>query len=139
MLNYTFNDFEYKNYQQNTDDFSGKEVAGVAPNIVVGGIDVQLRPGFYTNITYTYTDKIPLNDANTEYAVDYTLLSGRIGWKKLIRSIELQAYAGVDNALNTRYSLGNDLNAFGGRFFNPAAGRNYFGGVAVKYLFQKKS
>jgi iron complex outermembrane receptor protein len=136
ILNYTFNDFAYKNYQQNTTDFSGKRIAGVAPNIVVGGIDVQTKPGFYVNITYTYTDIIPLNDANTENAVDYTLLSGRMGWKKQFSLIELQAYAGVDNALNTVYSLGNDLNAFGGRFFNPAANRNYFGGVSVKYLFK---
>ncbi|QHT69270.1 TonB-dependent receptor plug domain-containing protein [Rhodocytophaga rosea] len=138
LLNYTFNDFKYKNYQQNTTDFSGKKIAGVAPNIVVAGIDVQSKPGFYANITYTYTDIIPLNDANSENAVDYTLLSGRIGWKKQFNLVELQAYAGIDNALNTRYSLGNDLNAFGNRFFNPAADRNYYGGVSVKYLFKAR-
>lgn len=138
LLNYTFSDFKYKNYQQNTTDFSGRKVAGIAPHIVVAGIDIQSRPGFYANLTYTYTGVIPLNDANTENATDFTLLGGRAGWRKQIGLVELQAFTGIDNALNTVYSLGNDLNAFGGRFFNPAAARNYYGGISVKYLFEKK-
>jgi iron complex outermembrane receptor protein len=36
-------------------------------------------------------------------------------------------YIGADNILNETYSLGNDLNALGGRYFNPAPKRNYFG------------
>jgi iron complex outermembrane recepter protein len=138
LLNYTWNDFVYKNYQQNTDDFSGKKVAGVAPHIVVAALDVQTKPGFYSNLTYTYTDQIPLNDANTVQAVDYTLINGRLGWRKQVGFILLDLYTGVDNALNTVYSLGNDLNAFGNRYYNPAANRNYYGGVSIKYLFLTK-
>jgi iron complex outermembrane receptor protein len=37
--------------------------------------------------------------------------------------------------LDEKYSLGNDLNAFGGRYFNAAPERNYFGGV--KFYFNK--
>jgi iron complex outermembrane receptor protein len=39
---------------------------------------------------------------------------------------------GADNLLNKTYSLGNDLNAFGGRFFNPAPKRNYFLGAKIE-------
>jgi iron complex outermembrane receptor protein len=82
-----------------------------------------------------------LNDANTVRAVDFTLLSGRLGWRKQVGFLLLDLYTGVDNALNTVYSLGNDLNAFGSRYYNPAANRNYYGGISVKYLFltNKKS
>ncbi|MDQ3536981.1 MAG: TonB-dependent receptor, partial [Bacteroidota bacterium] len=44
-------------------------------------------------------------------------------------------YVGVDNLLNEEYSLGNDLNAFGGRFYQPSPERNYFAGLRVKYNF----
>jgi iron complex outermembrane recepter protein len=33
--------------------------------------------------------------------------------------------------LDETYSLGNDLNAFGGRFFNAAAPRNFFAGMKL--------
>ena len=49
------------------------------------------------------------------------------------RGVSLDLFVGVDNALNQRYSLGDDFNAAGGRYYNPAAARNYFGGCAVRF------
>jgi iron complex outermembrane receptor protein len=47
----------------------------------------------------------------------------------------LELYSGVDNLLDESYSLGNDLNAFGGRFFQPAPGRNWYGGLKVGFRY----
>jgi len=35
--------------------------------------------------------------------------------------------------LNQYYSLGNDLNAVGKRYYNPAPGKNYFGGAELMF------
>jgi len=37
----------------------------------------------------------------------------------------------VDNVGDAIYSLGNDINAFGSRFYNPAAARNLQVGYSV--------
>jgi len=37
--------------------------------------------------------------------------------------------------LDEQYSLGNDLNAALGRFFQPAPDRNYYGGVKLGWRF----
>jgi len=37
----------------------------------------------------------------------------------------------IDNLLNEKYSLGNDLNAFGSRFFNAAPTRNLQTGIII--------
>jgi iron complex outermembrane receptor protein len=50
--------------------------------------------------------------------------------------LAVDLYAGVENAGDRRYSLGNDLNAFGGRYFQPAPGRNYYGGAQVGWRWQ---
>ncbi|MFT6036052.1 MAG: iron complex outermembrane receptor protein [Marivirga sp.] len=42
----------------------------------------------------------------------------------------LKLSAGVENLTDITYSLGNDLNAFGGRYYQPAPGRNYFMGLS---------
>jgi iron complex outermembrane receptor protein len=84
------------------------------------------------NITANYTDAIPLNDANTEYASEYFLLGGRVGYRSEIsKNFGLEIFTGIDNALDKRYSLGNDLNAVGGRYYNAAALRNFYVGLKL--------
>jgi iron complex outermembrane receptor protein len=50
-----------------------------------------------------------------------------------INKSSLDVYAGVDNLFNENYSLGSDLNALGGRFFNPAATRNFYAGLSFRF------
>ncbi|MDO1446626.1 TonB-dependent receptor [Rhodocytophaga aerolata] len=134
---YTYNHYTFKNYIQGETDFSNNRLPAVAPHTIITGIDAASGIGLYTNITFNFTDFIPLNDANTAYANDYALLGGRLGFRRTIHAFSLDVYAGVDNALNEVYSLGNDINAFGGRYYNTAAGINYYGGVGLKYNFAR--
>ena len=137
FASYAWHDFHYGSFKQVDKDFSNNELPGAAPNTVVVGLDVTSKPGLYLNVTYNYTDKIALNDANTAYAPSYNLLGARLGYKKdLSQEIGLEIFAGADNLFDTKYSLGNDINAFGGRYYNAAAGRNYYAGV--RFRFDKK-
>ena len=79
----------------------------------------------------TYVDRIPLNDANNAYASDYFLIGFRAGFKSQIQKSTLEIFAGVDNALDQHYSLGNDLNAQGARYYNAAATRNFYFGIKI--------
>jgi iron complex outermembrane receptor protein len=128
--NYSANHYRFKNYTQDINNFNGNKLTGVAPNVLVSGIDLSLRKKFYTNITANYVDHTPLNDANTAFANEYFLLGARLGYKtKVHNNNGLEFFAGIDNALNKRYSLGNDLNAAGGRYYNAAAPRNFYAGI----------
>jgi len=81
-----------------------------------------------------YTAAIPLNDANTVYAPHYNLLQAKIGWQhKFNHKNRLEIYAGSDNLLNEKYSLGDDLNATGSRYYNAAPLRNYYAGFSVMF------
>ena len=133
---YTYNQYKFSNYVNDGVNYSGNALTGVSPNILVGGADIRLENGLSFNFTANYTDKIPLNDANSEYASDYFLVGGRLGYT-LSKKIPLEFFAGVDNALDQRYSLGNDLNAAGGRYYNAAAPRNYFAGVVFRLITTK--
>lgn len=130
---YTYNLYRFTTYINDGVNYSGNAITGVSPNILVGGADIRLKNGLYFNFTTNYTDKIPLNDANSEYASDYFLVGGRLGYV-LSKKIPLEFFAGIDNALDQKYSLGNDLNAVGGRYYNAAAPRNYFGGVVYRLM-----
>jgi len=133
-LNHAFTGhyFSFAEYESGGNDFSGNRLTGVAPNTLVNILDVRTKPGFYLNFTHQYVDEIPLNDANTVFQKTYNLLGSRIGWRRTLGSRwDVEAYGGVDNLLDEQYSLGNDLNAFANRFFQPAPGINFYGGMKV--------
>jgi iron complex outermembrane receptor protein len=122
---YTFNDYTYLNYQRDETNFSGKKIPSVPQNVWVTGADLTLDNGFYTSAQLNFTDKIFLNDANTVSADSYLLLNARAGWKGTVQNATFNFFVDGDNLLNQLYSLGNDNNAFGSRYFNPAPPRNF--------------
>lgn len=133
---FTGNYFTFVDYKKGDNDYSGNDLTGVAPNTLVSRLDLRTALGFYANLTHQYVDEIPLNDGNTVYQDAYNLLNLRMGWaRNFAGKWELEAFAGVDNLTNESYSLGNDLNPFGGRYYQPAPERNWYGGVKVAFVY----
>ncbi len=129
---YTGHFFRFNEYDQRGNDFSGNQLTGVAPHTLVHTVDANIKGGYYANLTWQFTDKIPLNDANTVYQESYQLVNLRMGKRWSVKGKwDGEIFFGVDNLLDEDYSLGNDLNAFFDRFFQPAPGRNYYGGIKV--------
>jgi iron complex outermembrane receptor protein len=124
---YTFSHFRYTDYKVLINDFSGKTLPSVPAHTLSLLCDLQWRNSLFIQSTFYAASSIWLNDANTAKADAYELIGLKMGYGK-----KFQLYAGVDNLLNQTYSLGNDINGFGGRYFNVAAGRNYFAGVKYK-------
>ena len=136
---YTYSHFRFQDYQRDDQDYSGNRLTGTPPHVWVAGLDAESRLGFYLNVTGNYTSRLPLNDANTVYADEFIYLGARGGFRHTLgQKWQTEIYAGLDNALDVTYSLGNDLNGFGNRYFQAAPGRNYYTGVQLKYLFLKK-
>ncbi|MDZ4714995.1 MAG: TonB-dependent receptor [Cytophagales bacterium] len=135
----TLNHYRFGNYINDGQDYSGNPLTGVAPFLAVVGIDMSTRSGLYTNITVNFVDRMSLNDAHTDFASSYFLLSARIGFRGPIRRIPFDFFIGGDNLLDQRYSLGNDLNAFGRRYFNAAPPVNYVVGIIARVSFSKSA
>lgn len=132
QISYTYHNFSFVDYQKEGEDYSGNELTGVAPHTIVSNVRAQTDLGLYGNLSYNFTDEIPLNDANMVYSNAYHLVQTKVGFQKeILQNLNLDIFFGIDNLLNEKYSLGNDLNAFGDRFYQPAAPLNWFGGVKV--------
>lgn len=131
---YTLSHFKFDDYFGRSVDLSGKDLTGVPKNVVITGLEVQLPKGLYVFAQHNYTSKIPLTDANTVYAQKYHLVQAKIGCRSIrISGVPVELFAGADNLLNQKYSLGSDLNAAAGRYFNAAPTRNYYGGMSLHF------
>ena len=107
------------------------QLTGVPQQVYITSLQVKLPQQIYFYIEHNYTSRIPLNDANSVFAPHYNLLAAKAGWQHVFNKTKLELYGGVDNILNEKYSLGDDLNAVGNRYYNPAPLRNYFVGLKV--------
>ena len=134
----TWHDFHYSSFTQDTSNFTGHRLPSVPPQLLVAGLDVLLHAGIYANVTYTYSDHVALNDANTAWAGSYNLLGGRLGFRRILPGgkFKLDVYTGIDNAFNVKYSLGDDFNAAAGRYYNAAPGRNWYAGASLNFALR---
>lgn len=134
-LSYTRSHFRFDNYVVETNDYSGNRVTGVPASNFVSSVSVDFFNTLNLFIQSTNVSRLPLNDANSAYANNYQLLQAKVTWEGLdAKKIQMNFFAGADNLLNQKYSLGNDINAFGGRYYNVAPLRNFYGGVTVTLL-----
>lgn len=129
---FTYNNFKFSDYKDAINNYSGNDLTGVPRNTIITGLTMKMPLGFFVFVQHNYTARLPLNDANSDYASAWKLIDFKAGWSSTVHHLlTYKIYFGINNLLNTNYSLGNDLNAVGGRYYNPAPARNCFAGLII--------
>jgi len=131
-MTWTRTDYRFLNYVRGTDDFSGNRLTGTPRNTATAGLEWMREKGFRASFSAQYAGKLPLNDANTDVAPEYYTLAARIAYTTRSTRYPMEIFAGGENLLDRRYSLGHDLNAVAGRYYNAAPGRMVYAGLSVR-------
>ncbi|REC49439.1 TonB-dependent receptor [Chryseobacterium pennipullorum] len=132
-LSGSFYQFEFENYKQGNTDFSGNDVTGVPSTTVNSLLNFVFFNKLSVDYSHFYTSKIPLNDANSVWAESTLIGNIRFGFPVKIEKTDMDVYLQIQNLYNSEYVLGFDTNAFGNRFYNPAAKRSFIAGVKVNF------
>ncbi len=128
----TYNHYRFGRYQVSNEDYSNNKVTAVPDLVWTNTLLITLPWQAGLNLSHNYTSDMPLNDANTVFSGAFHLVQLKATVNiKISRLRQMQLFAGIDNLLNEKYSLGNDINAFGSRYFNPAPPRNYYFGIKI--------
>lgn len=133
---WAFSHFRFLDYQSNAQDFSGNALTGVPAHTMHQSFRFLFQQAWEGFLNYHYSSSIPLNDENSISADPYHLVQVKVSWKtplKITKRTLLEVYAGGDNLLDQKYSLGNDINAFGARYFNAAPTRNFYAGFSLQF------
>lgn len=125
---YNFYQFTFDNYQKKDEDYSGNLLTGVPQHAFNQMLNFTFAESINLNVHYRYVSKTPLTDDNEIWANSYHLLNAKINYNPSFMS-DFNFFGGVENIFNTTYSLGNDLNAFGGRYYQAAPGMNFYLGI----------
>jgi len=133
---YTYSDFEFDEFMNDAgDDFAGNTIPGVPENLLYGEISYAHPSGFYGSLDALSVDEVFLNNANTERSDSYVVSNLRVGFIGQRGYWEFAPFIGVNNLSDKAYTGNTRINAFGGRFFEPAPDRHIYGGVSVRYDF----
>lgn len=130
--NFTLQRYRFKEYTVEEKDYAGNKVTAVPDYIYALSFVMQFHQDFHLNLRYNHTSSLPLNDANTYFADAYHLLQAKLNYRFEIGNHKINTFIGGDNLLDQKYSLGNDINAFGNRFYNAAAPANIYGGLGIE-------
>jgi iron complex outermembrane recepter protein len=138
-LNGTAQFYRFQGYQLNGDDLSGNRLPGV-PALTMNLLgDFGFAFGSSLQFSANWVGKNYLNNANTVQQSGYLLLNLKVGHSFFFKypsqepKIQLYPYIGINNLLNTQYTNFPQLNAAGGKYWNPSPGINYFGGVQFNF------
>lgn len=124
-----FYHFKFKDYQYDDNDFSGNDLTGVPRTSISSLLSFNFCKILLIDYSHFYTSKLALNDSNSVWSKESMV--GNIQFRFPIQSGETTYNLSlqIQNLYNTDYVQGFDINAFGNRFYNPAAKRNFIFGV----------
>lgn len=129
----SFYQFTFEDYRQNDNDFSGNDLTGVPQTTVNSLINFILFKKLSVDYSHFYTSKIPLNDANSVWSEPSVVGNIQLRFPFELDRTRLNIFLQIQNLYNEDYVSGFDINAFGNRYYNPAAKRNFVFGVKVNF------
>jgi iron complex outermembrane receptor protein len=114
---------------------SGNYIPGIAKNQAFFALGWKTENGLSTGVDVRYSDKIYVNDINSQYAPSYTVAGANIGYNWNMKDWSVKTFARVDNLFDKDYSGSVIVNESNGRFYEPAEGRNWSAGLSITKAF----
>ncbi len=130
---YTYLDAEFEEFPKDGVDLSGNKVPGLPDHQIHGELFYQHASGLYGGIDILYVSDFYVTDENDEENDAYTVANLRLGYEYLWENWLFAPFLGVQNLFDEKYNSNVRINAFGGRFFEPAPDLNVYGGLNVAY------
>ena len=132
-LAYTWTDARFREYEVDATRYDGHRIPGVAPHRVEGVLELFAGRSFAA-IESRHSSRTPVDDANSTESPSYFVTDLRLGWSGLeFGDLRLEPVVGVQNVLAAEYNSSVVVNAFGGRYFEPAPGRTFHVGVTAGF------
>jgi iron complex outermembrane receptor protein len=122
---YTWSDFEYDRFVTPDGDFDGNRIPGVPRHRAFASLDWTGSAGAYAGADVRAASEVVADNANTAASPDYAVVDLHAGRRWTFERLAVDFSLGVGNVLDERWIDNVRVNAFGGRYFEPAPGRTW--------------
>lgn len=133
-LSWTYSDFTFEEFvDENGTSFAGAQLPGLPQHFGYAGLSYRSEGGLFARLETVYSGELYADNANEAEVDSYTVVNLRASKEFANGDWLIRPYVGLNNLLNERYFSNIRINAFGGRFYEPAPDRNIYAGVTVRY------
>ncbi|MDH3635600.1 MAG: TonB-dependent receptor [Gammaproteobacteria bacterium] len=133
---YTYSEFKFDRFTDSDGDvFDDKRIPGIPRDLLYLDLTWFGENGYYATWDWTYTGEIYVDNANQTRVGSSQVSNLRIGHNGFYGDWEVSPFLGINNLFDEDYNNNIRINAFGGRYFEPAPERNAFVGISVRASF----
>ena len=93
----------------------------------------QTERGWNAVLETNYSGELFANNANSVKVSSYVVTSLRLSYEFRNGDWMVRPYVGINNLFDESYNSNIRINAFGGRYFEPAPEQNFYAGVTVRF------
>jgi iron complex outermembrane receptor protein len=127
---YTVAQYEYRQYVDNSGhNYAGNRLPGIPEQTAFGELTWQRDDVGYATVDVHWAGSIYADDANKVRVAPRTVVNTRIGKTIDAGDDHMTVYLGVNNLFDKDYFDNIRINAYGGRYFEPAPGRTLYAGL----------
>ncbi|NBC08665.1 MAG: TonB-dependent receptor, partial [Bacteroidetes bacterium] len=128
---YNYARFSYLDYELQGQNYSGNQLPGIPAHNGLIALSFDYHPRGEITLQGRSLSQIWADDANTVAADAFGVVGLRAAQSWPWGNSKLQLFGGVNNLFDVRYNQNVRVNAFGGRYFEPAPGRNAYFGLSL--------
>ncbi len=114
---------------------AGNRIPGTARKAMAMELGWRPPTGWRSGVDARYLSQVAVNDFNTDAAASFVTLGAHVGYVFDLARWNIAATARVDNIADRQYAGSVIVNEGNGRYFEPAAGRNYVLSLSASYRF----
>ena len=130
----TWSDFNFDDFvDDGGNDFGGNRLPGLPRRFAYLGLSYRSDSGFSGTLEARYSGDLYADNANTTEVSAYSVANFRLAREFAAGRWRIRPYAGINNLFDQSYHGNIRINAFGGRYFEPAPERNFYVGVVLNY------
>lgn len=126
---WTWTDARFDRFTVDGTSHDGNRVPGIAPHRIDVGAGWR-SARWLAGLEVSRSGAVPVDDANSAESEPWTVVDVRAEWRLLPTSAsEIRLFGGIRNLFDEEYVGSVVVNAFGGRYYEPAPGRGVYLGV----------
>jgi iron complex outermembrane receptor protein len=127
---YTYANYRFVDFTVDTARYAGTRIPGIPRQTFQASASARTAVG--TLVTEaTVADRMFVNDANSESSPGYAIVSARFVSVASMGLSAAEITLGAQNVLNRKYVSSVNVNAAGGKFYEPGSQRSIYVGVTL--------
>ena len=130
---YSSGDYYFKDFSENSNDYSGNKIPGIPKNIFTLSLEHRTKNNVFLNFNFKNIGEIYADNSNVTKIDKFNTLNFKMGKEFEVSKSVIYPFLIINNIFQSEYFDNIRINAFGGRYYEPAPKRTIFGGIRVTF------